>query len=326
MDVTFVALCFGNRCNRLLDAVSHLSFAVVEAASSDPPRMTGNGNDPDIRIATPEVKRLRASGPILILAVLFVAGAFLTWYFTWFGRDLSDADISQYLVDEKHPRRVQHALLQIQQRVERGDPTAKQWYPQIVALASHPETEFRLTVAWLMGFESRSEEFHQSLLKLVRDPEPIVRRNAALALVRFADPGGRPELVSMLRPYVVTATEEGEVASTLKEGAPLTRGTLLARITRPDKRTVEVRSPLPGKLERIVAPSGSKVIPGAEILTINSDEDSLWEALRGLALIGEPQDVPAIEPYTQASAVTSDRIRQQAALALKAIQSRAAQK
>ena len=30
MDFTFVALCFGNRCNRLLDAVSHLSFAVVE--------------------------------------------------------------------------------------------------------------------------------------------------------------------------------------------------------------------------------------------------------------------------------------------------------
>jgi hypothetical protein len=288
--------------------------------------MTVNGNDPKVKIATPEVKRLRASGPILILAVLFVVGAFLTWYFTWFGRDLSDADISQYLVDEKHPRRVQHALLQIQQRLERGDPSAKQWYPQIVGLASHPETEFRLTAAWLMGFDSKSEEFHQSLLKLVRDPEPIVRRNAALALVRFADPGGHPELVSMLSPYVVTATAEGEVASTLREGAPLARGTLLARITQPDKKTVEVRSPLPGKLERIVAPSGCKVLPGAAMITINSDEDSLWEALRGLALIGQPQDVPAIEAYAQGRVVLSDRIKQQAALTMKAIQSRAKQK
>ena len=288
--------------------------------------MVGNGNNPEVKIATPEVKRLRASGPILILAVLFVAGAFLTWYFTWFGRDLSDADISQYLVDEKHPRRVQHALLQIQQRVDGGDPNAKQWYPQIVGLASHPETEFRLTVAWLMGFDSRSEEFHQSLLKLLRDPEPIVRRNAALALVRFGDPIGRPELVLMLSPYVVTVSEEGEVASTLKEGASLARGTLLARITRPDQRTVEVRSPLPGKLERIVAPSGTKVVPDEGIMTINPDEDSLWEALRGLALIGEPQDVPAIEPYTQASTGASDRIKQQAALTIKAIQSRATHK
>ncbi|CAN5735097.1 hypothetical protein BH18ACI4_BH18ACI4_09250 [soil metagenome] len=287
--------------------------------------MTGNGNNPEVKIATPEVKRLRASGPILILAVLFVAGAFLTWYFTWFGRRLSDADISQYLVDEEHPRRVQHALLQVQQRLERGDPTAKQWYPQIVGLTRHPETEFRLTAAWLMGFDSKSEEFHQALLKLVQDPEPIVRRNAALALVRFADTSGRPELVAMLSPYVVTATEAGEVASTLKEGAPLARGTLLARVTQPDK-TVEVRSPLPGKLERIIAPSSSRVVPGAAIMTINSDEDSLWEALRGLALIGEPQDVPAIDSYAQGSVASSDRIREQAALAIKAILSRAKQK
>lgn len=276
-------------------------------------------------ITAPEVKRLRASGPILILAVLFVAGAFLTWYFTWFGRDLSDADIAQYLVDEKHPRRVQHALLQIQQRLERGDPTAKHWYPQIVGLASHPETEFRLTTAWLMGFDIKSEEFHQTLLKLVRDPEPIVRRNAALALVRFADPIGRPELVAMLSPYIVMATADGEMASTLKEGSTLARGTLLARITQADKKTVEVRSPLPGKLERIIAASGFRVVPGAAIMTINSDEDSLWETLRGLALIGDPQDVPAIESYANGSVPASDRIKQQAALTVKAIQARAKQ-
>ena len=67
-------------------------------------------------------------------------------------------------------------------------PSAKQWYPQVLQLAGSPETEFRLTAAWLMGFDNRSQEFHQKLLKLMRDPEPIVRRNAALALVRFNDP------------------------------------------------------------------------------------------------------------------------------------------
>ena len=126
--------------------------------------------------------------------------------------------------------------------------------------------------------------------------------------------------------YIVTATADGEVASTLKEESPLARGTLLARITQPDKKTVEIRSPLPGKLERIIAASGSRVVPGAAIMTINSDEDSLWEALRGLALIGESQDAPAIESYANGSVPSSDRIRQQAALAIKAIQSRAKQK
>ena len=96
--------------------------------------------------------RIRASGPILILAALFLVATFLAWYFTWFGRGLSDADISKYLNDTRNPRHVQHALLQIQHRIERGDPSARNWYPQILTLSSSPETEFRLTVAWLMGF------------------------------------------------------------------------------------------------------------------------------------------------------------------------------
>src|SRR5881628_1813053 len=111
--------------------------------------MTGNGNNPDIKIVTTPPNRVRVSGPILILAILFVVASFLTWYFTWFGRGLSDSEISKFLVDEKHPRHVQHALLQIEQRIERGDKNAKQWYPQIVTLAGSSETEFRILIAAL---------------------------------------------------------------------------------------------------------------------------------------------------------------------------------
>lgn len=283
--------------------------------------MTGNGNNPSVTIAAPEAKRLRASGPILILAILFVAGTFLSWYFTWFGRDLSDSDIANYLVDQNHPRHVQHALLQVQQRIERGDPNAKQWYPQIIQLTASPETEFRLTAAWLMGFDSKSEQFHHALLALVKDPEPLVRRNAALALVRFGDPSGRGELLATLEPYRVVASAEGVVASTLKEGSQIARGTLLARISQHDK-TVEIRSPLSGKVGKILMPSGSRVQPGETLLTISSDEQSLWEALRGLSLIGQVSDLPAVEGYAS-NELVSDRLKQQAALTVKAIQSRA---
>ncbi|HVQ37272.1 MAG TPA: HEAT repeat domain-containing protein [Pyrinomonadaceae bacterium] len=284
--------------------------------------MTDHGNTPEVTAAVPAANRLRASGPILILAILFVIGSFLAWYFTWFGRGLSDADISQYLVDEKRPRHVQHALLQIQQRIERGDPTAKQWYPQIVNLTGNPETEFRLTAAWLMGFDNKSEEFHQALLRLVKDPEPIVRRNAALALVRFNDPSGREELVATLNPYELKAASAGTVASTLKEGSQLARGTLVGRITQSDQKTMEVRSPLPGKVEKLIAPSGSQVSPGAILLTINSDEGSVWEALRGLALVGNVSDLATVERYQQGGPSVSGRVREQAALTAKAIRSR----
>ncbi len=284
--------------------------------------MEDNGNNPNIKIETPPVRRVRASWPILVLAVLFVVGAFLTWYFTWFGRSLSDADISQYLVDETHPRKVQHALLQVQQRIDRGDPSAKQWYPQILKLTAHPETEFRLTVAWLMGFDNKSDEFHQALLKLVKDTEPIVRRNAALALVRFNDPAGRPELAAALMPYEIKAPAIGNVASLLNQGSEVVRGTLVGRLNQPGGAVAEVRSPLPGRIESVVAAVGSPVNSGTSLMTVASDEDSIWEVLRGRALVGQPEDLPLIERYAQATA-QPERIRKQAAATANAIRQRA---
>ena len=266
-------------------------------------------------------RRVRASGPILFLAILFLAATFLAWYFSWFGREISDADVSKYLVDEKNPRHVQHALLQIQQRLDRGDKSAKQWYPQLLALTGNPETEFRLTVAWVMGFDNQAPEFHSALLKLVKDQQPIVRRNAALALVRFNDASGREELMSVLQPYPVRVAADGTIASTLKQGAEIARGALLGRIQRSDGQVVELRSPLPGRINSINKQNGSQVTAGDGILTLNSDEGSVYEALRGLALIGQASDVQSIETYAAREDATA-RVRQQARLTIQSIQSR----
>ena len=267
------------------------------------------------------LKRVPGSGPILLLATLFVAATFLAWYFSWFGRELSDADISKYLADEKNPRHVQHALLQIQQRMERGDVSAKNWYPRLIALSSNPEPEFRLTVAWLMGFDNGSQEFHNALRNLLHDSEPIVRRNAALALVRFNDASGREELVLVLRPYSVKAPVGGVIESSMKEGSTVARRTLLARIEQPDRKIVEVRSPLPARVNRIAKPDGSQVSTGEEVMSLNSDEQSVWEALRGLAIVGTRDELPVVESYASSSDV-SPRVKEQARLTAEAINHR----
>ena len=280
--------------------------------------MAESSNNPEIQ--TPELpRRIPGSKPILFLAILFVAATFLAWYFSWFGRELSDADISKYLADEKNPRHVQHALLQVQQRMERGDTSAKNWYPQLVTLSGSPETEFRLTVAWLMGFDNKATEFHEALLKLLRDPEPIVRRNAALALVRFQDSSGRDELVSMLKPYMLKAPASGVVASSMQEGATVGRRTPLARIEQPDGKVVELRSPLPGRVNKILKPNGSQVSQDEDWISLNSDEESVWEALRALAIVGTAADLPIIQSYTESA---SGRIKEQAQLTAKAISRR----
>lgn len=284
--------------------------------------MTGNGNNPEVKIANPPVKRIRASGPILILAILFVVACFLTWYLTWFGRGLSDAEITKYLSDYGHPRHVQHALLQVQERIERRDPAAAQWYPQIVALADNSETEFRLTTAWVMGSDNKSEEFHNALKKLLMDPQPIVRRNSALALVRFNDASGRAELTAMLNPFTVNAPVAGTLESSLSKAASISRGTLLARIREPNNEVAAMRSPLSGSIDSIIAATGSPVTIGQAILTIKSDEQSIWEALRALAAIGIPDDLQLIEKFASGGATNSDRLKQQATLTANAIKSR----
>jgi HEAT repeat protein len=216
--------------------------------------------------------------------------------------------------------------LQIQQRLDRHDGSAKQWYPEVIRLSSNPETELRLTVAWLMGFDNQASEFHNALLKLLSDPEPIVRRNAALALIRFNDASGRHELKALLEPYPVRAPAAGVVSSSLRAGSQLSRGTLLARLLQTDNRMQEVRSPLTGKVVELKAQSGARVEADEMILTLESDEESVWEALRGLALIGEQEDLLAIQRYLSQTTTASDRTKEQAALTIKAIQRRISEK
>jgi Biotin-requiring enzyme len=268
--------------------------------------------------------RRRSSLPILVLAVLFVSATFLTWYFTWFGRDLTDVEIGQYLADEKHPRHVQHALLQVEQRLEKGDVRCRQWYPKLLELTASPEIEFRMTTAWVMGFDNKSEEFHRALLTLLGDREPLVRRNAALALIRFGDASGHAELLAALKPFPVLAPGDGVVGSTLNQGSPISRGTLLARVDQ-TSGVIEIRAPMPGKIESVASHDGTTIHSGETILTLDADVNSLWEVLRGLAVIGKTEDLVEVERYAAGVDSLPDRIKAQAALTAKAIEGRTAQ-
>src|SRR6202142_1872968 len=130
-------------------------------------------------------------------AWLIVLMPFLFWWNTWFGRHLSDKQLSEYLNDDKHPRHIQHALVQLGERLGHRDTTATRWYPELVRLAAHPVEEVRNTDAWVMGQDTSAAGFHEALLKMLTDSSPVVRGNAALSLVRFGDASGRPQIVDL---------------------------------------------------------------------------------------------------------------------------------
>lgn len=264
---------------------------------------------------------------ILLIAVLFVLMPFLFWRSSWFGLPLTDAQIQESFADTEHPRKAQHALAQISERMLRGDATVRRWYPQVLGAANHPSDEIRLTAAWVMGQDNSNQEFHSALAGLLQDPNPMVRHNAALSLVRFGDPSGRTNILAMLRPYAVPSSQSGSLTQRLKPGDSVNAGTLLARVKfkapgRPDEQEAEIRSKVPGTVERWLVEDGSSITMAQEIMLISPSADMVWEALRALYLIGQPEDLPEVERYARGVDGMPARISTQAALTAQKIRER----
>jgi hypothetical protein len=257
------------------------------------------------------------------VAFLMVLVPFLFWKGTWFGTVLDDQKLKEYLESSARPRDTQHALLQISEQMARGQwEQARRWYPSILPLVTHPVPEVRNTLAWLMGEDTKQTEFHQALAVLVKDANPLVRRNAALALVRFADAQGRPELLSMLRPFTVVSPRAGVLRYRLKEDDSVDTGTLLARIETGEAEPFEVRSQLPGFMSEKLVQDGSTVTEGQNILVLAPADAQVWEALRGLYLVGQSEDLEMIQNFTGRSPHLGERTRQQARLTIEAIKKR----
>jgi hypothetical protein len=246
---------------------------------------------------------------------------FLFWWNTWFGRKLSDQQLNEYLHDTKKPRHIQQALVQVGERITRQDATAKQWYPQLVALASYSVEEVRNTDAWVMGQDTSGAGFHDTLLKMLADPSQMVRGNAALALVRFGDATGRPQILALLQPAQIPSPESGRIIDADHPGTAVHQGGLIAKLEYGNKQIAEVRSPIPGRI-RSVAGAGANVTAGAELAVVDPANDQVWEALRALYLIGQPDDVPAIRAYERDLPDISNEVRQQALESEQAIQKR----
>jgi hypothetical protein len=252
---------------------------------------------------------------------------FLFWWNTWFGRKLSDQQLTEYLHDTKKPRHIQQALVQVGERITQHDATAKQWYPQLVQLASDPVEEVRNTDAWVMGQDSSSTGFHETLLKMLADPSQMVRGNAALSLVRFGDASGRPQILALLQPAQIASPESVRVLDSDRPGTAIHQGGLIAKVTpiapasSPHPQTIEIRSPIPGRI-RSVAGTGANIAAGAEIAVIDPANEQVWEALRALYLIGQPDDLPAIRPYERDLPDISNNVRQQALETEQAIRNR----
>jgi hypothetical protein len=206
----------------------------------------------------------------------------------------------------------------------KADPSARVWYPGIVQAAHRPSVEIRTLAAWTMGQDNQSDILHRALLVLLDDPEVLVRRNAALALVRFGDAQGRRELAAILRPLPIRSPEAGIVSLRVQVDQVVGRGSVIARVQTPSGGTVELISPVRSHVAAVQAASGARIAANDAVASLSPDQDDVWEALRALYLIGEAEDLAAVDVYAAGAAGASDRIHRQALATAQAIRKRMA--
>ena len=283
-------------------------------------------------------KTLKTSPPkrsfllLTFLTVAMVFVPFLFWYQSWFGRTLTEKEIDSYLSNDKKPRKSQHAIAQITEMIEKGYKPLNAWYPKISRLADHNSNELRATVAWFMGIHPEKKEFYpsllkfqslNSLLKLLNDKEPMVRRNAALSLVAYKESRARQELRRMLSPFILRSPGNGTIRFRLKSNDAIDKGTLIARINTGKNKELEVRSPVPGTLKSKLIDEGSQVVVGDQLALLSASHGHVREALRALYLLGKLDDIPLIKKYTINSSAIPLEISDQARQTQKAILERA---
>ncbi|MEO7652593.1 MAG: HEAT repeat domain-containing protein [Bryobacteraceae bacterium] len=253
-------------------------------------------------------------------AVLLVLFPFLFWRGTWFGRQLTDEQTESYLMNYKaKPRDAQHALVQIGERLTSGHAEVKRWFPKVLEASQSPSIELRQTAAWIMGQDHTYKEFEPALQKLLLDPAPMVRRNAALSLSNFRVDVARSELRNMLRVSSVTAPAAGAIRYRLKVGEFVNPGTLVARVG-----DVEVRAQLPGEVRALLKAEGSQVAAQEAVADISPDKEHAWEALRALYIVGQNEDLEDVQRYARGVPGAPQKLQQQATLTMQAIQGRAA--
>jgi len=179
-----------------------------------------------------------------------------------------------------------------------------------------------MAAAWVMGDDNREPEFQNTLARLLEDPEPAVRRMAALSLSRFRDERARHELRSMLRPFVFKSPTGGTLLTVLPAGSRLNRESLVARVRDLAGEVREVRAPLPGKIERVSVEAGADINAGDELLVLAPDAENVLQSLRALALVGRREDLSEVEVYVRGVEGMPAGVQKQAALTAEAIKGR----
>jgi biotin carboxyl carrier protein len=254
--------------------------------------------------------------PMAALLLLAVIVPFLAWYGSWFGRELTDSEITASLELDQEPRDIQHALLAVQSRLLAGDSTATRWRSQVIALKGIDQVQVRRMVAWVLGHDM-DDACRDALVGMLGDADLATRRNAAVALTKWQDERSRPILLAALQPIEIRAPRGGTLDLKVVEGDPVGLGRDMAIVETSGDVTISLRPPIDGRVLRLDKKDGESVTEGELLGALSPDPQSVLAALKGLYLVGRKEDADAVRPFANGAVQhMTDQVTQQAKLTL----------
>ncbi|MFQ5506648.1 MAG: HEAT repeat domain-containing protein [Planctomycetota bacterium] len=273
----------------------------------------------------------------VVLAVVLLPCLFL--YSTCYARKLSDDEIERRLLAAESAelptsagrkergevlRHAQHALEQVSKRLEAGQDISR-FRPAILALTRHEEAVMRRTVVWLMGWDRQNPEFQQAFKRMLGDPDPQVRYNAALRLSAVREGGmtlARPVLHAALRPLEVRVTSSGRIREALSVGDKVLEGAALARLETSEGGIVSVAAPLSGRLSGRRAGPGAWLARGDVLCSLLPNSAQVREVMKALYYFGDLADLDAIRPLARGSEPYGSELQEEARRVVEAIKTR----
>lgn len=207
-------------------------------------------------------------------------------------KPLNDAQITAFLHDDADPEGIVYAISQLGARRSKGAPLDP-WVPELLRLASHPAEEVRHNVARLMAQDNSRPEFHAALLEMLRYQTILLRNTAALSLAAFGDDSGHEQVLSLLQPANIDAPSPGYVRTVSHSGEDIEAGGVVVRLQSAD-RSVEVLSPLSGRVSWMAVQDGDMVSGGSRLAVVEPGPEQMIVALRALEKIGRSPDLRTI--------------------------------
>ncbi len=234
---------------------------------------------------------------------------------------LKPAEIARYLEDTSKQGRTKQALMQVAQEIGANSPGSRQWYPAVLRLASNSDPTLRQTAVWAMSHDPKFPDFHKAVSRLLNDPVPLVRWNAAVSLVKFGDPACRSQLREMLRSYTLVSPAAGILRYKRREHAYVESGSTIAVLDDGGSATA-ISAPLTGFLDRQLTAEGAIVRSGDALAVLLPGQEQVSESLRALAVVGQLDDLADVEHYWKSTSGVPDTIQKQARTTAEQIRKR----